>query len=217
MDKYSNFRCMKEYEQEGVDYRLRWHIGGSGIAILCIHGGDIEPGTSQIADGIAGNDHTFYALEGLKQAGNRALHITSTAFDEPVALQIVAQSDIIISIHGCSETVEVAYLGGLDKELRGRIQKALCEAGFGAAESAKPDLCGQDQANVCNLCGRGMGVQLEISRGLRTRLFHDLSIEGRERPTEAFYRFVEAVRGAIEPFKRASKEWSETLGCETCT
>ena len=217
MDKYSSFRRMKEYEQEGIDYRLRWHIGGSGIAILCIHGGDIEPGTSQIADGIAGNDHTFYTLEGLKKAGNRALHITSTAFDEPVALQIVAQSEIIISIHGCSDTAEVVYVGGLDEELRGRIQKALCEAGFGAADSSKPDLCGLDQANVCNLCGRGMGVQLEISRGLRSRLFHSLTIEGREQPSEAFHRFVQAVRDAIEPFKRPSKEWPETLGSEIWT
>jgi phage replication-related protein YjqB (UPF0714/DUF867 family) len=100
-------------------------IGSSGIAILCIHGGDIEPGTSQIADGIAGNDHTFYALEGLKKTGNRVLHITSTAFDEPVALQIVAQSEIIISIHGCSDAAEVVYLGGLDEELRGHIKPTL--------------------------------------------------------------------------------------------
>jgi collagenase-like PrtC family protease len=62
-----------------------------------------------------------------------------------------------------------------------------------------------------------MGVQLEISRGLRSRLFHSLTIEGREQPSEAFHRFVQAVRDAIEPFKRPSKEWPETLGSEIWT
>jgi phage replication-related protein YjqB (UPF0714/DUF867 family) len=215
VDKYSSFQHMREYEREGVDYRVSWRIGSSGIAILCIHGGDIEPGTSQIADGIAGSDHTFYALEGLKESGNRALHITSTVFDEPTALQIVSESEIILSVHGCADVEEVVYLGGLDLMLRGRVQRLLSEAGFRAVDNAAPGLCGLEQGNLCNLSERSMGVQLEISRGLRTRLFADLTPEGRKQPTEAFHRFVQAVRDALEPLKRASAEWTESVGYET--
>jgi phage replication-related protein YjqB (UPF0714/DUF867 family) len=214
VDKYSNFQHMRECEREGVDYQVRCRVGSSGIAILSIHGGQIEPGTSQIADGIAGNDHTFYALEGLKESGNRTLHITSTVYDEPTALQIVTETEIIVSIHGCSDMEEVVYLGGLDLMLRGRLEKLLSAAGFRAVDGAKPSLCGLQQGNLCNLSERSRGGQLEISRGLRSRLFADLTPEGRKHPTEAFYRFIQAVREALEPLRRPSEEWNESVGYE---
>jgi len=91
-------------------------------------------------------------------------------------------------------------VGGLDADLRRRIQTRLREAGFTAADALNSAFVGTHLANICNLCGRGMGVQLEISRGLRSRMFQDLTPEGREHPTESFHRFTGAVRNAIEPF-----------------
>ncbi len=206
MDRYSNFGHLKTFEVEGVDFRIRWRAGDSGIAVLSIHGGDIEPGTSQIADAIAGDDHSFYALEGIKTAGNRALHITSTAFDEPTALEIVCFSEIIISIHGCAAIVPVVHIGGRDFELRERIQSRLSAAGFHAACCADPHFEGVNQANICNLCGRGMGVQMEISRGLRVQMFRDLTPAGRNYPTDVFHSFVQMIRNAIEPFGSLFRE-----------
>lgn len=206
MDRYSSFGHLKTFEVEGVDFRIRWRAGDSGIAVLSIHGGDIEPGTSQIADAIAGDDHSFYALEGIKASGNRALHITSTAFDEPTALEIVCCSEVIISIHGCSATVPVVHIGGRDFELRERIQNRLCAAGFTATCCADRHFEGVNQANICNLCGRGMGVQMEISRGLRVRMFRDLMPSGRNYRTDIFHAFVQAVRNAIEPFGSLLRE-----------
>jgi phage replication-related protein YjqB (UPF0714/DUF867 family) len=206
MDKYSSFNQLGTYEQAGVDYRVRWRIGNSRIAILSIHGGEIEPGTSRIADAIAGSEHTFYALEGLKKGGNRALHITSTLFDEPTALEIVCCSEIIISIHGCAEMDQVVYVGGRDLDLRQRIQSHLHKAGFKATDSLNPRFVATDLANICNLCCHGMGVQLEISRGLRSQMFRNLTPEGRKYPTEIFFSFTRAVRDAIEPFGGASIE-----------
>jgi phage replication-related protein YjqB (UPF0714/DUF867 family) len=200
MDKYSSFEQLKTREREGVDYRVRWRIGNSRIAILSIHGGEIEPGTSRIADAIAGREHTFYALEGLKNGGNSALHVTSTLFDEPSAMEIVCCSEIIITIHGCADTDEVVHMGGLDLDLRQRIRSHLLEAGFKVLGSRQSRFGGRDLANICNLCGRGMGVQLEIGRGLRSRMFRDLTPQGRKHPTALFYRFTKAVRDAIEPF-----------------
>lgn len=214
MDKYSSFRHLMNCERAEIDYRVRWGVGTSGIAVLCIHGGDIEPGTSEIGEAIAGEDHTYYALEGLKDKGNLALHITSTVFDEPVALEVICQSDIIISVHGCSDVEEIVYLGGLDIELKQRVQMKLEEAGFRAMESKDAGFRGIDQRNICNLCGRGMGVQLEISRGLRSGMFKNLSPEGRKHVEETFHRFVNAVREALDPFRTPVGEWPELAGCE---
>jgi phage replication-related protein YjqB (UPF0714/DUF867 family) len=200
MDRYENFENLKDSERHGVDYRIRWRLGNSGIAILSIHGGEIEPGTTRIADAIAGWDHAFYTFEGIKTAGNLALHITSTRFDEPTAMEIVCQSDIIISIHGSSEMQPAAQLGGLDAELKNQILRELHAAGIQAAESSRLPFGATDQKNICNLCGRGMGVQMEISRGLRAMMFRDLTPEGRHHRTAVFARFTEAVRNAIAPF-----------------
>jgi phage replication-related protein YjqB (UPF0714/DUF867 family) len=204
MDRYRSFENLKCCERRGVDYRIRWRMGTSAIAILSIHGGDIEPGTTCISDAIAGQEHTFYAFEGIKHSGNIALHITSTRFDEPTAMEIICVSEIIISVHGCAEMEPVVHLGGLDVELRQRILQKLCESGFQATECSGLPFGGSDQKNICNLCGRGMGVQMEISRGLRAQMFRDLSPEGRLFTTEVFRRFKEAVREAIAPFAGTS-------------
>ncbi|MFH0730095.1 MAG: poly-gamma-glutamate hydrolase family protein [Pseudomonadota bacterium] len=200
MDRYTSFENLKRGERRDTDYRIERHIGSSGIAILSIHGGEIEPGTTRIADAIAGPEHAFYSFEGIKSRGNLALHITSTCFDEPSAMEIVCQSDIIVSIHGSARMEPVVHLGGLDVELKNRIRDKLRDAGFQTTECSEPPFGGADHANICNLCGRGMGVQMEISRGLRSLMFRDLTPQGTAHRTEVFDRFTQAVREAIEPF-----------------
>jgi phage replication-related protein YjqB (UPF0714/DUF867 family) len=200
MDIYDTFDRLKQKEYQDVDYRIRWRIGNSGIAILSIHGGEIEPGTTRLADAIAGPEHTFYAFEGIKMSGNLALHITSTRFDEPTALEIVCQSVIIISIHGCANLEPVVHMGGLDVELKDRIVRQLQLSGFDARLCANLRFGATDQKNICNLCGRGMGVQMEISRGLRSLMFRDLTPSGRHHRTRVFTRFTQSVRKAIQPF-----------------
>ena len=214
MDRYASFKDLQDHEVEGTDYRIRSRAGSTGIALLCIHGGDIEPGTSEIADGIAGDDHTYYALEGMKSSGNRTLHITSTVYDEPWSIEIVCKSQIILSVHGCSEMEETVHIGGLDQALRERIAKELAERGFEAAIASNSRLRGTDHRNVCNLCGRGMGVQIEVSRGLRRRMFRDLTIEGRQSRSEVYYRFILAVRDALRPFGLVETEPAESDGWE---
>lgn len=200
MDRYTSFESLNRSEHRDTDYRVERRIGSSGIAILSIHGGEIEPGTTCIADAIAGPEHSFYSFEGTKSRGNLSLHITSTHFDEPTAMEIVCQSDIIVSIHGSARTEPVVNLGGLDIELKDRIQDILSDAGFQTTECSEPAFGGTDSANICNLCGRGMGIQIEISRGLRSLMFRDLTPSGRKHPTEVFCRFTQAVREAIAPF-----------------
>jgi len=200
LDQYTDFENLDRSELRNTDYRIHYRIGCSGIAILGIHGGQIEPGTTRIADAIAGQEHSFYSFEGIKNRGNQSLHITSTRFDEPIAMEIVCNSEIIIAIHGCTGKEPMVFLGGLDAELKHQILQELQKSGFQTTECSESRFSGIDNANICNLCGRGMGVQLEISRGLRTLMFRDLTPEGRKYPTEVFTRFTQAIRKAIAPF-----------------
>jgi phage replication-related protein YjqB (UPF0714/DUF867 family) len=200
LDRYTDFENLNRSELQNTDYRIHYRIGSSGIAILGIHGGEIEPGTTRIADAIAGQEHSFYSFEGIKNRGNQSLHITSTRFDEPIAMEIVCNSEIIIAIHGCAGMEPMVFLGGLDAELRHQIFQELQKSGFLTTECSESRFSGIDNANICNLCGRGMGVQIEISRGLRMLMFRDLTPEGRKYPTEVFTRFTQAIREAVAPF-----------------
>ena len=216
MDKYSSFEHMSTEESQGTDYEVRLRPGSSGIAVISIHGGAIEPGTSEIAEAVAGTDHTFYTLRGIKEAANSDLHITSTRFDEPAALEIVRRSQTVISIHGSAEEVEIVLVGGIDTGLKECIIEKLRQAGFETPqtqhipsamekEGENRSLGGRDECNICNRGMRGMGVQLEISYGLRTRMFGDLSGGAATHFGEAFQDFVIAVRQAIEQFISSSK------------
>ena len=83
-DKYPDFATLARNERAGVDFGILVRRARPAFAIVSPHGGGIEPGTSEIADGIAVLDFSYYAFEGLKSQGNSDLHITSTRFDEPM-------------------------------------------------------------------------------------------------------------------------------------
>lgn len=194
VDLYPSFAHLSRCEREGRDYRIRWRMGGSGIAIVAPHGGGIERGTSEVADGIAGREHGFYAFEGLKTAGNHVLHLTSDRFDEPQALGLVRGVRALITIHGAKGREPAAYLGGLDLGLRERIAEALIGAGFLALDDPSPTRQGRSPSNICNRCVSGRGVQLELSYGLRTTLFAGLDPSGLCRPTLLYARLVATLR-----------------------
>jgi len=195
VDRYGGYAELGRYEKDGVDFCVTLRSGNSGIAVVAPHGGGIEPGTTEIAEAIAGGEHTFYGFEGLKVSGNRNLHLTSTKFDEPIGLDAIKRARVVLAIHGCEEHRAIIYMGGLDREMRKKVSKALVEAGFTVGE--QPDLAGSDPKNLCNRGIRGGGVQLEISSGLRRLMFEGLSRQGRKKVTLVFHEFVTAVRQAI--------------------
>lgn len=100
-DKYANFADLTEREIEGIDYRICLTDRASPVAIIAPHGGEIEPGTSQIAASIAANKFSLYCFEGLVPGRPHcALHIKSTKFDEPKWCQLAEASEIVIGVHG---------------------------------------------------------------------------------------------------------------------
>jgi phage replication-related protein YjqB (UPF0714/DUF867 family) len=191
-DQYDSFAALAAREIEGVHYRIHVVARASPVAVVAPHGGLIEPGASEAAMAIAGDTHSLYCFESLtKRAKGDGLHITSTRFDGPRALWLVARAEFVIGVHGRKNGPDEAsiWVGGLHEELR----DAICEALRGAGFRAKPvgeghPLAGRDPSNICNRGKRRAGVQLELPRTLRNIFASDAA---RRRA------FAQAVRDAL--------------------
>src|SRR6186713_904714 len=85
--------------------------------VIAIHGGGIEKGTSEVALATAGYHpatlipiidshalHDFWLFEGLLPSGNGRLHVTASHYDDPIATELVKNSQRCISLHGCTDT-----------------------------------------------------------------------------------------------------------------
>jgi len=197
MDSYSDFSELRQNEKEGEDYVILCRETNSKIAVIAPHGGGIEPGTVDIADAVAGSEHTFYAFKGIKKTGNRILHINSNKYDEPEGLRISKHAHIVVSIHGCRGRKEMVLIGGKNRKLKQIFMFQLREAGFNAVVSEVCGLLGKNPKNICNRCKSGKGVQLEISRGLREKMFDNLSHRSSRKKTVVFYDFVSSLRSVL--------------------
>ncbi len=197
MDRYADFDELKQHAIQGRDYTILYREAKAPIAILAPHGGGIEPGTIDIADAVAGSDYPFYAFKGIKKVGNNVLHITSRRFDEPLAIRTAQNARVVVTVHGCRDSREIVFIGGRNQPLKQRIHRALQAAGFHAELCRIPEFRATDPENICNRCQSGKGVQLEISRGLRDRLFENLRHRQLRKRTRAFYRFVSAIQEAL--------------------
>jgi len=195
MDGYAGYRDLKRNEREGIDYRIRFRHGSSGILVIAPHGGGIEPGSTEIADVLAGKEHSFYCFEGIKPRGNLDLHITSRRFDEPIAMKMTETAKTTLTVHGCRGVEPAIYLGGLDAKLKQSIRASLTSNPFLVQEH--PAFPGTHPRNICNRNLTGKGVQFEIALGLRRMMFRDLSRVSRKHPSEIFDRFVTSVRSAL--------------------
>jgi phage replication-related protein YjqB (UPF0714/DUF867 family) len=198
-DTYPNFATLERHERSGIDYCVLVRREEPAFAIVAPHGGGIEPGSSEIADAIARQRWSFYAFEGLKRSGNSSLHITSTAFDEPMCLVLLSDTTRVVTIHGeeSDDDGEGVFVGGLDIELGTHVGALLKKQGFDVRKHPSPDLQGLDPQNICNRGTAGAGIQLELSRAVRETLFESLTREGRNHPKPRFKVFVDTVAGAL--------------------
>ena len=199
-DKYPNFDVLSRNETSGIDFGISVRRARDAFAIVGPHGGGIEPGTSEIADAIAGEEFSFYTFEGLKSSGNADLHITSTLFDEPMCLTLIGQSDVVLTIHGedTDKDGEGVFVGGRNTELGLALGEALRAKGFDVRKHPDSRLQGLETENVCNRGKSGRGVQFELSRSIREEMFSSLSREGRKCTTAKFDAFVDAIRSVLE-------------------
>jgi len=200
-DKYNSFAELAGRHREGQDWRHIVVSRHAAVAMLAPHGGGIEPGTSELAIAIAGDEFSLYCFEGLRRWRNARLHIASTRFDDPACLELLQDVPTAIVIHGCAERREIVYLGGLHAELRTAAEESLAAAGFRVAQDTTIH-GGTDQANLCNRCAGGRGLQVELSRGMRASMFAGLRPSERQVRTAAFAAFVAGMR-AILPLPSA--------------
>lgn len=204
-DRYANFQALAQAEQEGLDFRIFTIQRQARFVIIAPHGGNIEPGSSEIAAALAGQDQALYLFEGIKYYGNGALHITSARFDEPRCIELLQTVQTAITVHGESSDTQQVYLGGLDTDLKSHLEAALRAAEFSIAVHHNPRMQGVHPANVCNRAQSGRGVQIEIARGLRETFFASMSEDGRQLPTPRCAEFVRAVRNALADAPAAPK------------
>lgn len=202
---YANYAELHQNEKVNDDYRITASHRKPEIAIFAIHGGNIEPGTSEVATSLGERlNASTYLFEGLKLRDNSKLHITSTAFDEPTALLMANTANTILSIHGYSAVhEELIYIGGRNQLFKQYIQVALHGAGFQTAE-APIHLLGMNESNITNRCKTGAGVQLELSRKLRNRFFlnDDPTSKNRHNQTETLDQFVSALEKATIEYEK---------------
>ncbi|MDY0885202.1 poly-gamma-glutamate hydrolase family protein [Dongia soli] len=188
-DRYENFAELAEHETGGTDYRIRVLARDLSAAIIAPHGGQIEPGTTELAVAIAGKTYCLYLFEGIrKNRPHGDLHVTSTRFDEPLCLELIGRCDRVLALHGLAGTGSNVYVGGLDTALRDEICTALNAAGFVSEIDTSGSHAANSPDNICNKGRQQAGAQLELTRGLRDNLRDD---------EDALSLFARSVRQAI--------------------
>lgn len=165
---FKTFADLSDVYVEGLDFLIavvpRFQ---SGVGVVAPHGGRIEAHTSEIATAIAGKDFSLYLLEGILPSRNfDALHLTSHYFDEPNCLDLLANCDDVVTVHGCNVAGEVVLVGGLDQELANELTESMTNAGIDCLVDGHK-FPATHPNNICNRGRRGIGVQLELSHGLR--------------------------------------------------
>ncbi|PHK48560.1 poly-gamma-glutamate hydrolase family protein [Staphylococcus edaphicus] len=203
-DYYKSFTELKSDTKEHQDWQTNAKTTkNKDILITAIHGGGIEPGTSELAKLISKKgDFNLYSFEGLMKSNNQKLHVTSTRFDDPKLIKLTNKSNESISIHGVQEQKKVVYIGGKDKAMAKSITKALEKEGFNVEKSPNY-VNGDSSKNIINQNDTGSGVQLEISTQYRKSFFDNkrLDRQTRENPNDykqSIYDFAEAVTQGIK-------------------
>ncbi len=202
MQPYGSFKALRENEVEGKDYRIHFREGKTGILVMAPHAGDIEPATGELADAIAGSEHSFYGFWGLKAKNNSVLHIDSTRFDEPLAVDLVRRSQTVLTIHGSKESQRIIFVGGRNTELKQVIQNDLQQLGIPLDESSR--LPGIKLENLCNRSRSGQGVQLEISAGLRREFYKGGTSTAPNKSNRDFVKLVNALQIALKKYLMSS-------------
>ncbi len=167
-----DFERLSASFERGTHFEVLTLPRASKFLVMAPHGGTIELLTDEIARRIAGSNHSLYCF--MATTGEDAawdLRIPSTRFDEPEAIRMAGQSEMVISIHGCSDRLgSYVYVGGLHQELKSLITQRLREADFIVHTPAPENFAGVRPENICNRGSSGMGVQIELSRDLRLEL-----------------------------------------------
>ncbi|MGD8893599.1 MAG: poly-gamma-glutamate hydrolase family protein, partial [Desulfobacterales bacterium] len=77
-----------------------------------------------------------------------------------------------------------------------RIIQKLKNEGFNATEDTT-NHSGRNAENICNRCKSMEGLQLEIPKGLRKKMFKELNRSDQKSTTQVFDKFVQSIRSVL--------------------
>ncbi|MFV0135485.1 poly-gamma-glutamate hydrolase family protein [Streptomyces sp. HMX87] len=204
MTYYPYFRALAASKTLGIDYDIKNRYGvGDYLVYIAIHGGAIEPPTSQLAAYCAGKNGAYYSFEGLSNLTASTLALPAVTFDEPFCQVNVGNAARAISLRGVEdqrENEEVAYVSGLDDVLVALVTQELAAAGF-VVDTPPLRFEGSDPQNIVNKAKVGGGVQIDLTRSLRKSFYldGDLSQAALSNPSNRmppFFAFGDALTRA---------------------
>ncbi len=203
MTPYREFAELVLHTVKDKDYRFVITNQSADVTVASIHGGGIEPLTSELAAAIANQQYNLYDFRGLRAQGNDMLRIPVHRFDEVRLRSLLKRSQVGVSIQGIAGEDTVVHLGGSNKRLREIARQHLEGAGFetGGPVSVRAS---HDPTLFFNWPAQG-GIQIELTTALRQQMvtgpLERFNWEDESRWQALFHTFVEAVRAALADYR----------------
>ncbi|MCJ1655432.1 poly-gamma-glutamate hydrolase family protein [Staphylococcus sp. NRL 16/872] len=207
-DTYRSMSDLFAHTTQGIDWQKERSNKNSNVLIFAPHGGNIEKGTTELAKAIANKgNYDYYAFNAIRNGNNKALHVTSTNYDDKDLINTNYNRDVSVSVHGAGQAqgYNTVLMGGRDTQLLGLISQELKKFKFNV-QRATGYLAGTDANNIVNFNKKGMGVQLEITPDIRKSFFKDGNDASVARKvvtnwTSRMDNFATAVSNAIKKYK----------------
>ncbi len=208
MTPYRDFSELVLHAAKGQDYRIDILDRGAGITVTAIHGGGIEPLTSELAAAIAGGEYNLYDLRGLRRVGNEELRVPVARFEEMRLQGLLSRSRLAVSVQGADGSEPAIGVGGRNRRLRQLMIDRLTETGFTVRKPSSP-APSHDPTLFFNTPADG-GIQIEFTRGLRESMaggplvgtnWEEQAIRG-----ELLQRCVVAIRSALDQYQREKRD-----------
>ena len=182
-----------------IDYKIIYKPGVRSYLIVAPHGGNIEPGSTELAQAIANNNYGFYVFNGLKRDSS-SVFVPSTRFDEPELMRVTKNYSTVIAVHIVPSSDRIIYVGGDYRQIVDKIIKSLADQGFQSAITPR-DGSAWNRTNLVNRNTVG-GVQIEVSSAVLDDMFRGPSSNERirqdpNRRTIEFTRFVNAIKSVL--------------------
>ena len=172
-DKYNSMSELEAKTTENNDWEIVTRNLGSQVIIAAIHGGGIEPGTTEIAALTAKKgEYDYFSFKGTKSKGNEDLHVTSRNYDQSVLIEMIKNKTNAVAIHGCDGDGNIIYIGGKDQKLIHEMTKQFEQLNINV-EQEPEHISGAHDDNIINCCKTGAGVQLELTPDLRKMCFNN--------------------------------------------